>query len=134
MPNQQILIVDDDPLLRELLSYKLAAAGFGVESANDGVAGLELARTLRPDLVVLDSMLPILTGPEFLRELKAQDCTFSIPVIMLTARKGQADIVEALRSGASDYLTKPFLPDELIARIAVVLARGSASEVRTDAA
>lgn len=125
-----ILIADDDALFCELVSFKLEAAGHQVEVASDGQAALEAAYSNTPDLIVLDSMMPILTGPEVLRKLKASPETGAIPVIMLTARKGQVDIVEALRAGAADYLTKPFLPDELAARIDLILARRDVSGQR----
>ncbi len=119
----RILIADDDPLLCELIAFKLEAAGHDVQVTPDGQAALDAARSNPPDMIVLDSMMPILTGPEVLRELKRSPETEAVPVIMLTARKGQADIVEALRAGAADYLTKPFLPDELAARIELTLSR-----------
>jgi DNA-binding response OmpR family regulator len=129
----RILIADDDPLLCELISFKLEAAGHDVQVAFDGQAALDAAWSRPPDVIVLDSMMPILTGPEVLRELKNCPATNALPVIMLTARKGQSDIVEALRTGAADYLTKPFLPDELIARIELALARFNSSDQRAHA-
>ena len=126
----RILIADDDALFCELVSFKLEAAGHQVGVASDGQAAFEAACSNPPDLILLDSMMPILTGPEVLRKLKASPETEEIPVIMLTARKGQVDIVEALRAGAADYLTKPFLPDELATRIDLTLARTDGSGPR----
>ena len=90
-------------------------------------SAIALAGSHRPDLVVLDAMMPVRTGPEVLRALRDDPETAFIPVIMLTARKSEADIAEALRGGAADYLTKPFLPDELAARIFAILERGAAA-------
>jgi DNA-binding response OmpR family regulator len=118
----RILIADDDPLLCDLITFKLEAAGYDVQVARNGRATLDAARSDPPDMIILDSMMPILTGLEVLRELKGSPETEHVPVIILSARKGQADIVEALRAGAADYLTKPFLPDELTARIERSLA------------
>ena len=118
-----ILIADDDQLLCELLRFKLEGAGFRITTVHDGQAALDAVRAKQPDAIVLDSMMPVLTGPEVLHLLKNDPATKSIPVIMLTARKGEADIVDALRSGVADYLTKPFMPEELGLRIQMALAR-----------
>ena len=112
-----ILLVDDDPLLRTLVEHKLRLRGFQVTSAESGEEGLKRASMQRPDLIVLDAMLPELDGFEVLQRLKEDAATQAIPVIMLTARKQEADIVSALSKGARDYLVKPFSPDELVARI-----------------
>ena len=129
----RILIADDDPLLCELLRFKLEAAGHEVQIVGDGEAALDAAQSDTPDVLVLDSMMPILTGPEVLRELKSRPESASLPVIMLTARKGQSDIMDALRAGAADYLTKPFLPDELAAPIELTLARRNGSGTQAHA-
>jgi DNA-binding response OmpR family regulator len=112
-----ILLVDDDPLLRTLVEHKLRLRGFEVFSAESGEEGLKQASAKRPDLIVLDAMLPELDGFEVLQRLKEDAATQSIPVIMLTARKQETDIVSALSKGARDYLIKPFLPEELVMRI-----------------
>ena len=122
-----ILVADDDPLLRELVRFKLEAAGHMVTFATDGDDALTAAQGKRPDLIILDSMMPVLSGPEVLRALKDDPVTAAIPVLMLTSRKSQDDIVGALRGGASDYLTKPFLPDELAMRVEGLLAGRAAS-------
>ena len=112
-----ILLVDDDPLLRTLVEHKLRLRGFEVISVESGEEGLKQASIKRPDLIVLDAMLPELDGFEVLQRLKEDEATQAIPVIMLTARKQETDIVSALSKGARDYLVKPFLPEELVMRI-----------------
>jgi two-component system alkaline phosphatase synthesis response regulator PhoP len=119
----RVLIADDDELLREILQFKLENLGYEVVMAADGASALQAAQTLSPDVLILDSMMPSFSGPEVLKALKSQPSTEAIPVIMLTARRGQEDVVAALRAGAEDYLTKPFMPEELAIRIATILAR-----------
>ena len=123
-----ILVADDDDILAELLQFRLEASGHEVQVAENGEAALELARSRTPDLIVLDSMMPILSGPEVLRVLQSEDQFSEIPVLMLTARKGQEDIVGALRGGASEYMTKPFIPEELLARVEKLLAVSASSD------
>ena len=115
--SNKILVADDDRLLRGLLEHKLAVAGFEVDIAEDGGAALELARTMKYDLMVLDAMMPVMDGFEVLRRLKNDPDTASLPVVMLTARRGEHDVLDALERGAAEYLTKPFIPDELVLRI-----------------
>ena len=115
--SNKILVADDDRLLRGLLEHKLAVAGFEVDIAEDGGAALELARTMKYDLMVLDAMMPVMDGFEVLRRLKNDPDTASLPVEMLTARRGEHDVLDALERGAAEYLTKPFIPDELVLRI-----------------
>lgn len=117
----KILIADDDPILVELVRFRLEGAGYQVLEASDGQAAIEAVKTERPDLIVLDSMMPLLSGREVLLYLQKNTATKDIPVIMLTARSGESDIVSAIRSGASDYLTKPFIPQELLVRIEKLL-------------
>ena len=112
-----ILIADDDPILVEILKFRLEGAGHSVVVAKDGGLALETARERRPDLIVLDSMMPIMSGPAVLAALKADPELRNVPVVMLTARNGEADIVAALKNGAAEYLTKPFIPQELLVRI-----------------
>ena len=116
-----ILVADDDPLLCKLLVHKLERAGYAVSCTDDGGKALALARELRPALVVLDAMMPGLDGFEVLRRLKEDAQTRVIPVMMLTARKEEKDIVGALSRGARDYLIKPFMPEELVARVRIIL-------------
>ena len=118
MADTLVLVADDDPLLRSILEHKLSRAGYVVALAEDGRAALEQSRALKPAVLVLDAMMPILDGFEVLRRLKGDDQTRPIAVVMLTALKRQDDIVSALQLGAADYLPKPFNPDELVARLA----------------
>ncbi|MBD2383815.1 response regulator [Trichormus variabilis FACHB-319] len=113
----RVLIADDDPLLRGLLQHKLAGDGHLVIVAEDGGEVLGLIREHHPDLVVLDAMMPVMDGFEVLRRLKVDPQASSIPVIMLTALRREADVVGALQLGAADYLVKPFIPDELLERV-----------------
>lgn len=124
-----ILIADDDPLLAEIVRFKLESAGHRVAIVENGEQVLAAIGIERPDLLVLDAMMPVLAGQQVLERIKADPATASIPVVMLTARKGQDDVVAALRSGADDYITKPFIPDELLLRVTTMLARAGASHV-----
>lgn len=128
-----ILLVEDEQDLLELLRYNLTREGFTVETAMTGEDGLKKARELGKDLglVLLDLMLPGMDGLEVCRTLKGRDQTSSIPVIMLTAKGEEADIVRGLEYGADDYITKPFSPRVLLARIQAVLRR-SEGEARRD--
>lgn len=112
-----ILIADDEPLVTELVSYRLSSRGFEVAVVGDGIQAVAFARRLRPDLVILDAMMPGLDGFAVLKTLKDDPQTATIPVLMLTARKGEKDIVGALTAGADDYLIKPFIPEELVTRV-----------------
>lgn len=118
----KILIADDDLILTEMLRFRLEGARHSVVVAGDGRDALDQVRRVSPDLVVLDSMMPIIPGPEVLARLKADPRTSRIPVVMLTARNGEGDVVAALKAGASEYLTKPFIPQELLVRIDRLLA------------
>jgi two-component system KDP operon response regulator KdpE len=119
-----ILVVDDEPAIVRLVRAKLLADDFQVITANSGEACLETLEDERPDLIVLDLMMPGIDGFETLRRLRQ---IASIPVIMLTARAADADKLRGLQTGADDYLTKPFNPDELSARITAVLRRSTGS-------
>ncbi len=121
MPNT-VLIIDDEPKIVELCRDYLAAAGFEVLTAADGPSGLALARREKPNLVVLDLMLPGMDGLDVCRELRRDG---SIPIIMLTARVEESDRLVGLELGADDYITKPFSPRELVARVRSVLRRAS---------
>lgn len=113
----KVVVADDDDLLQTLLDHKLSSAGYRVETVGDGQAALGRARLIMPQVIVLDAMMPIMDGFEALRRFKADPNLASIPVIMLTAMRRDTDIVTALQLGAADYLSKPFNPDELIARM-----------------
>ena len=118
-----VLIVEDNPHTVELVSLYLRQDGYSVLSAMDGIAGLELFREHNPDLVVLDLMLPRLDGLQVCRTVRAES---EVPIIMLTARVEEEDRVAGLEMGADDYVTKPFSPRELAARIRAVLRRATA--------
>jgi len=117
----RILIADDDPLLARLVEHRFAARGYEVTVAEDGERALELIAEKKPDLVILDAMMPVMDGFEVLRRLKGDPQTRSMPVVMLTARDQEADIVAALSAGATDYVVKPFLPEELVLRVSKAL-------------
>ena len=119
----RILLVEDDPSIREITALGLRAAGFTVDTAADGVEGVERWRHDRPDLVLLDVMLPRLDGLEVLRAIRREATT---PVVMLTARADTIDVVVGLESGADDYVRKPFEMPELVARVRAALRRRDA--------
>ena len=118
-----VLLVEDESDVVDLLRYHFKKAGFKVEIANSGDAGLAAVRSLRPDAVVLDLMLPGMTGLEVCRALKIDSETASIPVLMLTARSEVKDRVKGLEIGADDYVTKPFSPKEVVLRVQGLLRR-----------
>ena len=120
---KSILVVDDEPDIVDLVSYNLKKAGFAVSSAADGEEALTIIRGNRFDLIVLDLMLPGIHGMELCRILRSNPKTAHIPIIMLTARGEETDKIRGLESGADDYMTKPFSPKELIARVKAVLRR-----------
>jgi two-component system phosphate regulon response regulator PhoB len=119
----RILLVEDDPALGELVGFHLAREGFEVEHTADGDEALLLAREHAPDLVLLDWMIEGLSGLEVCRRLRRLDETRNVPIIMITARGEESDRVRGLETGADDYITKPFSPRELVARISAVLRR-----------
>ena len=120
---QRILVVDDEPDIVALIVYHLAKAGYRVSTAATGLDGLEAARRERPALVILDLMLPGLSGYDVLEQLRAADATKGVGVLMLTARVEEPDRVRGLALGADDYLTKPFSPQELVLRVGAILRR-----------
>ena len=116
-----ILVADDDLLLRKIVEHKLVSRGYRVHTAGDGDEALRLISETRPQLVVLDAMMPGSDGLQVLRRMKQDPALADTPVVMLTARKLESDIVAALQLGASDYLVKPFIPEELALRVARLL-------------
>lgn len=118
-----ILVVEDEPSIQELIAFNLTRAGHHVLRAGDAESALALIRETLPDLVLLDWMLPGMSGIELARRLRAEMRTREVPIIMLTARAEERDKVAGLETGADDYITKPFSPRELTARIKAVLRR-----------
>ena len=119
----QILVVDDEPDLLELLRYSLTKEGYAVQGVGSGEDALKATRTQSPDLIVLDWMLPAVDGLEVCRRLKGDPKTRDIPVIMLTAKGEEADMIAGLERGADDYIAKPFSPRVLSARVRALLRR-----------
>lgn len=132
MANEYILVVEDEDEILELLRYNLERAGYRVRGAQSGEAALQAAGDDPPDLVLLDLMLPAMDGFEVCKRLKGDVRTRHVPVLMLTARGEDADIVAGLELGADDYLTKPFSPRVLLARIKAVLRRQTEDQAETD--
>jgi len=118
-----ILIADYDELLVDLIGFKLTAHGYTVLTALDGQAALAIAIDHRPDLIVLGAMMPMLDGLEVLRHLRRDRRTAPVPIMILTAPRQDREVLAALALGADDYLVKPFIPDDLVARIAKLLER-----------
>ena len=118
----RVLVVDDDPVIQRLLKVNFEMEGYVVLMANDGVDGLEKARAERPDIVVLDIMMPRMSGLDVTKALKADPDTASIPILLLSAKAQEADLRAGDESGADDYLTKPFEPLLLLQRVEHLLA------------
>ena len=117
----KILVAEDDALTAQLVSFKLKQQGFTVLSASDGETALALALAERPEVILLDCMMPVMDGFAVLRRIKESPELKTTPVIMLTFRSKETDIINALELGAADYIVKPFSPAELMARIRKVL-------------
>lgn len=132
MSRGKILIIEDEKDIVRMLEYNLSREGFKVVSALDGRKGLEAARRERPDLLLLDVMLPGIDGLEICKELKGDKKTAGMPIIMLTARAQETDKVVGLEIGSDDYITKPFSVKELVARVKAVLRRGKGHELCED--
>lgn len=124
MTGKKIIVVEDEADILEVIEYNLRREGYQVASSGDGVDGLALIRSEAPHLVLLDLMLPRMDGIEVCRKLKADPLTSIIPIIMVTAKGEESDIVLGLGMGADDYVIKPFSPRELLARVRAVLRRG----------
>lgn len=127
--SKKILIIDDEPMIVESVSYNLKQEGYETLAAKDGEAGLELALAEEPDLILLDLMLPRLNGVEVCRQIRK---TSEVPIIMLTAKEGEIDRILGLELGADDYVVKPFSMRELLARVKTVLKRFSAGAKTTE--
>ena len=123
---QRVLVVDDEADIVALVAYHLAKAGYRVSTASTGPDALEAARREHPSLIVLDLMLPGLSGYEVLEQLRGNEDTRDVAVLMLTARREELDRIQGLSLGADDYLTKPFSPQELVLRVGAILRRVSA--------
>lgn len=128
MSKSNILVVEDESDIRELIRYNLAKEGFGVSLADNGEKALTQIKGDRPDLILLDLMLPEVSGIEVCRRIRQSDEQKDIPIVMVTARGEETDIVAGLELGADDYITKPFSPKVLIARIRAVLRRQGRDE------
>lgn len=125
MASQRILIIEDEPDLVRALAYNLQQVGFEVASSGQGIEGLRLAQARPPDLVLLDLMLPDISGTEICRRLKGDPRTAAVPVVMVTAKGEEVDRVVGFEVGADDYVVKPFSVRELVLRVRAILRRGS---------
>lgn len=132
MASQNILIIEDEEDIRELVRYNLEREKFKVDEAESAEEGLKIAARNQPDLILLDLMLPGKDGMQVCRELKQNDDTRDIPVVMMTAKGEESDIVAGLELGAEDYIVKPFSPKVLVARIKAVLRRKTAAPPVSD--
>jgi two-component system response regulator MtrA len=119
----RIVVADDDVDIRELVEFKLASLGHDIVAVGDGGAALAACRERRPDLVVLDVMMPGVSGIQAIQAIRADGALRGLPVILLTARAQESDVEQGFDSGADDYITKPFSPRELAARVEALLAR-----------
>ena len=126
---EKILVVEDESDIRKLITYHLLQERFRILEAENGEDALELVSREKPRLIILDLMLPGLSGLEFCKIIRQQAATAHIPILMLTAKAGEADRVVGLEMGADDYITKPFSPREMIARVKAVLRRTEAAAI-----
>ena len=120
---RRLLVIEDDVDIRELVAFKLGQLGFDVRAFDDPRAGLESAAAEPPDLVVLDVMLPAMSGLDVCRRLREAEATATIPIVMLTAKAQEVDVERGFAAGATDYVVKPFSPRELVSRVESILAR-----------
>lgn len=133
MEKKKILVVDDEPDVTDLVAYHLKAKAFHVETLNDATASISKARSYGPDLVILDIMMPDLSGIQVCRILRADPKLAKVPIIFLTAKAEPHDRIEGLESGADDYLSKPFSPKELVLRVESILRRVAAPQTPVSA-
>ena len=129
---KSILIIEDDPDIVELLRYNLERESYRVTAAGDGAAGLDALRRERPDLLILDLMLPEVSGLDVCRTVRGDPELATLPVIMLTAKSEDADVISGIELGADDYITKPFSPRQLVARVGAVLRRVARKDPGTE--
>lgn len=120
-----ILVAEDEPQTAQLIEFKLKQQGYNVTIVSNGEQALKMVGVSRPNLVILDGMMPVMDGFEVLRRIKADGNTQDLPVIMLTAKSREKDVVTGLELGASDYIVKPFSPAELVARVKKVVGDSS---------
>lgn len=118
-----ILVAEDDPDIRDLIVFRLKRSGWRIVQAGDGQQAIDLARDDRPDVAVLDWMMPVKSGIEVIAEMRDDPELSAVPILMLSARAQEPDIVQGFTSGATDYLTKPFSPQELHMRVQALLTR-----------
>ena len=130
-PQARILVIEDDPGIAALVAYQLTRAGYRVETSIAGTWGLDSLHKDIPDLVVLDRMLPGLSGDEVLRSIRRDPATRSLPVVVLSAKREEIERIEGLEMGADDYISKPFSPRELVLRVDAILRRARADGVAT---
>ena len=123
-----VLIVEDEPEIRELLNFSLTRAGFNVTEAETGELALQRLDSNLPDILIVDWMLPGMSGVELAKRLRRDELTSALPLLMLTARNEESDILKSFESGIDDYMSKPFSPKELVARIKALLRRSGAPE------
>ncbi len=126
MSDKTILVADDDPVILGLLEVNFEMEGYTVVTAADGAAALEAARSSRPDIIILDVMMPKLTGHEVAEALRDDDALAGIPVIFVSAKAQGADVARGMDLGAADYVTKPFDPIDLVDRVTAVLEKSQA--------
>ena len=119
----RILVADDDVDIRELVEFKLSTMGHDIVAVGDGAAAVEACRAQKPDLAVLDVMMPGVSGLDAIREIRADPSLADLPVILLTARAQESDVETGFHSGADDYITKPFSPRELASRVEALLTK-----------
>lgn len=127
-----ILVIDDEPDILELICYHLEKEGYVVHKAIDGETGIKMCSTIKPDLIILDLMLPGIDGHQVCYKIKSDSTLQRIPIVMLTAKKDETDEVVGLKIGANDYIKKPFSPRVLIARIEAILQRKKQNETESD--
>jgi DNA-binding response OmpR family regulator len=129
LSRKTVFVIEDEPDILEVIEYNLKREGYQVESSRNGMEGLRLVQKSGPDLLILDLMLPGMDGIEVCRQMKSDHVTRQIPVLIVSAKGEESDVVLGLGVGADDYLTKPFSPRELIARVRAVLRRGPLRDI-----